>query len=108
MGHFNVKVLYISLVNNKYEKPYIQNFWNKFFNVKVSWTNIWKFSMNKCMENKLKQFHFKLIHHLVPCNFLLHKWKLAADPLCCHCQLKDDYEHFFVSCNKLVQLRSKL
>lgn len=49
-------------------------------------------------DNRLKMFRYKLIHYILPCGDQLYKWKISSSDLCPVCNVKDDYEHFFISC----------
>ena len=52
-------------------------------------------------ETKLRGLHFKILHRIFPCNFLLHKMKIKLSPLCESCSCFDTIEHFFYECESL-------
>ena len=53
-------------------------------------------------ETKLRGLHFKILHRIFPCNFLLHKMKIKPSPLCESCSCFDTIEHFFYECKRLT------
>lgn len=59
-------------------------------------------------HNKLKVFRWKLLHHILPNRKLLFTWKLASNENCLHCQIPEDYEHFFINCKYLDDFWKKI
>ena len=49
-------------------------------------------------EAKLKEFDFKLLHGILPCNRNLKKWKLRWDDKCDVCSLSQSIEHLLLEC----------
>ena len=50
----------------------------------------------------------KLLHRIIPCNELLHRYRLIDSPRCNWCPLEDDIPHFFITCSRTVHLWEKI
>lgn len=55
-------------------------------------------------EIKLKEFNFKLLHGILPCNRNLQKWKIRLDDKCDVCGLSQTIEHLLYSCSYVKPL----
>ena len=53
---------------------------------------------------KLKEFNFKLLHGILPCNLNLFRWKIKAHPTCDVCGEIQSIEHLIYSCSYVKQL----
>ena len=49
-------------------------------------------------EIKLKEFNFKLLHNILPCNKNLAKWKIKPNDRCDVCGQSQTIEHLLYSC----------
>ncbi len=49
-------------------------------------------------EIKLKEYNFKLLHGILPCNLNLRKWKIRTDDSCDLCGNTQSIEHLLYSC----------
>ena len=50
-------------------------------------------------EIKLKEFNFKLLHGILPCNKNLEKWKIKPNDRCDVCGLSQTIDHLLYNCN---------
>ena len=55
-------------------------------------------------EIKLKEFNFKLLHNILPCNRNLEKWKLKSNDKCDVCSLPQTIEHLLYDCTYVKPL----
>ena len=55
-------------------------------------------------EIKLKEFNFKLLHGILPCNRNLEKWKLKSNDQCDVCSLPQTIEHLLYDCTYVKPL----
>ena len=55
-------------------------------------------------EIKLKEYNFKLLHGILPCNKNLHKWKLRDDNCCDVCDQTQTIEHLLFDCRYVKPL----
>jgi len=100
------KYLYSLCLAKTLTKPSSQAYWDSIF-PNLNWTNIWRSQTLKLKENKLKEFNFKLLHKILPCRFLLHKWKIVDtsgtiySPKCAICNQDENYSHMFFECVRL-------
>ena len=102
-AEFDFKKLYIVLVSRKFERAYVERAWCRIFNnqpERCLWNNIWSFTTDM-YENKLKQFRYRLLHRILPCGMLAHRWRLIDSPLCPVCNVIEDYEHLFITCQNV-------
>ena len=80
------------------EKPYIHAFWSNTFEVAINWSVLYHSFRFSCPDNRIKAFKYKLIHNIIPTRENLHKWRILDSPESLHCNTKDNYLHFFISC----------
>ena len=52
------------------------------------------------LENqiKIKEFNFKVLLGILPCNYNLRKWKIRVDDICDVCNQVQTIEHLLYSC----------
>ena len=50
-------------------------------------------------EKKLKEFNFKLLHGIMPCNKNLFRWKIRPHDICDVCQEIQTIEHLLYNCS---------
>jgi len=74
------------------------NFWNEHFE-NINWRLIWTYSNKYCINNKVYEIYFKIIHKIYPTNEFLKRYKNDLSELCTFC--KKDTEtvlHLFFEC----------
>ena len=55
-------------------------------------------------EKKLKEFNFKLLHGIMPCNKNLFRWKIRPYDICGVCQEIQTIEHLLYNCSYVKPL----
>ena len=98
----NNKDIYLKLhAHFAQDKPVGFLMWERILqkNLSSNLQNTLIFTFDYLNDNRLKIFKWKLLHFILPCNDLLFKWKILPENLCTYCKRKDDYEHFFFTCN---------
>ena len=55
-------------------------------------------------EKKLKEFNFKLLHGILPCNNNLFRWKIRPYDICDACQEIQTIEHLLYDCSYVKPL----
>ena len=71
----NTNIFYKLFVQYKFIKPYVENMWNRKFEVdNIIWKYIWIFIHTGIKENKIKQFRYKITSFILSCGDLLCKW----------------------------------
>lgn len=76
---------------------------------------IGQFDEKECFNNKvwmekeikLKEFNFKLLHGILPCNANLKKWKIKSSDTCDICHQKQTIEHLLFDCDYVQPLWRK-
>lgn len=53
-------------------------------------------------------FRWKLLHFILPCNYLLCRWKIVSNELCSFCNVTEDYEHFFFKCHHVTDFINEM
>ena len=61
-----------------------------------------------CIDNRVKQFKFKLLHNILAIKENLFRWKIETNELCNVCKVKEDYEHFFLTCTVVQPVWEKM
>ena len=56
------------------------------------------------VEIKLKEFNFKVMHGILPCNSNLKKWKLKESDVCDICNSQQTIEHLLFECHRATRL----
>ena len=64
----------------------------------IDWPNCLKRNLVNMKENKLKEFHFKILYNLIPVRKNILKWNFSPDDLCKSCNESEDIIHAFISC----------
>ena len=96
-------------MKNNTGRSFIEKYRDKLFINKYTWREIWT-SCRKSQKNKKNaDFHFKLIHRILPSQENLYKLKLSNTEKCRFgCEEKGSYNHMFITCQHLRQLIVKL
>lgn len=76
----------------------IKNWRNKFPDFFTDWGKKFTFIYKSTIDNKLRQFSFKLLHRLTTTKKELFKFKLADNEACTYCLRPDSIEHAFLEC----------
>lgn len=68
------------------------------------------FSRRICMEQemKLKEFNFKLLHNILPCNSNLKKWKIRDSDSCDICNMDHTVMHLLFDCKHVFYIWNKV
>ena len=61
-----------------------------------------------CVENKLREFHFKFIHRIIVTRKELFRFKIKEDGDCIYCGEVDSIDHSFISCQFTVSFAQKV
>jgi len=56
------------------------------------------------IETKLREFNFKVMHNILPCNSNLKKWRKRENDVCDICNCKQTIEHLLFECHRAVNL----
>ena len=64
--------------------------------------------LKKEKEIKLKEYNFKLLHGILPCNSNLRKWRIKRTDQCDTCQMPQTIKHLLFDCVYLQPLWRKI
>ena len=70
----------------------------------ISENDVFQRQLCKNIETKLKEFNFKVLHGILPCNDNLLKWKIKDSNACDICNSKHTIEHLLFGCHRAVHL----
>ena len=93
------KMIYTHLINDITEPPTSQNYWNDMFHLNPSdWDNIYQLPLYCVMDTKIREFQYKILNRIFPCNSYVSKWNPDVSENCLTCNVKDTLVHFFYEC----------
>ena len=104
LSNMESKDIYNILKESIKEKPIGFTKWEKELNIEnisYSVTNMLKFMHDYLKDNKLREFRWKLLHYIIPCNKLLQQWRVISSPVCNICNVVETYDHYFLTCRYL-------
>lgn len=92
------KKLYTELILAGKPIPTAQRKWDLSVNVTNTeeWNSIYSRPFGVSREMHSLQYH--ILHRIITCNGLLHRWRIKEDPHCGYCDSEDTLEHFFYTC----------
>lgn len=103
------KFFYDILIEKKSQRPSIEKFWERKFDIKLQkceWQKIYCNKIYRIPERKIAQISYKLLFRIVPCNFWLKKCKLKESDLCDVCGQVETIEHLFFECDRVSTIWS--
>lgn len=95
----NKDIYKILQTNRNKDKPLGLLLWNKILQKNYRTVDTFKFIKQYVELHKYKIFRWKLLHFILPCNYLLWQWTIKPNNQCILCKQVDDYQHFFMTCN---------
>ena len=96
----NFKSLYSELVKLKCTtSKAVQDFSNKYEITNDSWKKNYKLPYELKLNNRLKEFQYRITHGYLTTNLLLYRMKILNSPRCNFCNLyNQSLEHMFFQC----------
>ena len=91
-------------------QPSAQAKWEeKITNGKLQWKQYYNIPKRSTSDVKMLNFQYKILHRIIPTNYILHKMKLKNDNLCTFCQQQvETIEHLFIRCQFSVEFWEKV
>ena len=103
------KTYYELLIKNNTKKSYVEKYWNKIFPNNHAWKDIWTSRVKLQQNKKIAEFHYKLLHKILPSQENLYKWKILNSENCRFgCNEKGSYQHMFLTCQHISPYIKKL
>lgn len=104
----STKQIYMKLAYDKYSniKPedMCPNLYEICNDANISVEQAFRHQLCSNIEYKLKEFNFKLLHGILPCNANLVKWRIKESELCDICNSRQTVEHLLFNCHRAVLL----
>lgn len=104
------KQLYKSLCHkrtrNMMEKRFSTEF--SFENNEDVWSKIYCQKIKEVKIIKLKEFNFKVLNNIVPCGYLVSKWKENVSEKCQVCNNIENTKHMLFECNRIYNIWNQL
>ena len=103
MNQLKHKLVYNYLIQSKREEPSgkvaLENILQNELNLKAAC----KILYTTTIESSLRSFQFKILHNILPTNYILHRWKLKNSPRCSYCFINNEtLDHLFCTCDKSI------
>lgn len=97
LHNMETKSIYAILVDKRFAKPYLHDYWSRTFQCEIIWKDIYSF-MKHIPDNRYKQFKYRLLNKIFTSRAILNSWKMVQNPLCLICNKIEDYNHLFIDC----------
>ena len=92
---------YDILIRRVRKRTFMEKHWSNLFPDRPTWTKIYECRLKHQNIKKLSDFHFKLLHKILPCEENLFRWKISDSNRCRFgCPFVENYNHLFVTCPK--------
>ena len=105
--NIKTKEIYNILLSKKYEKPYVENMWEKRLTNEVNninWAEVYTQNF-KCLKySKFTEFKFKIIHNVLPCGKQLCRWNNNYSGLCVYCGEVENITHLLYECSRIKNI----
>ena len=98
------KDIYNILLNKKYEKPYIENMWQRELSNElntIDWNVVYVQNSKFLKYPKFIEFKFKIIHNILTCGIKLSKWNNTYNGLCSFCGETENISHLLYNCSRI-------
>ena len=96
---------YKLLIKQLCKKSHMEKYWTNLFPDRPAWKTLYEKRIKNIGNKQLADFHFKLIHKILPCQENLYRWKMTDTNKCrFDCPDIENYNHLFISCPKLHSL----
>ena len=80
--------------------PSVLYHWQEALNLSpdFDWSILFKFKFGNLLNNRVKQYNFKLLHRILPFKENLVRWKITSDLSCSHCEGFETSVHALLQC----------
>lgn len=105
------KFFYNILVEKKCCRSYTERYWRKQLNKDIDifqWEKIYMNRVHCLMDNRMRQFMYKLFHNIIPNREMLCKWKKTEDNVCPLCGDVENIKHIYYECCYIKPVWSEL
>ena len=105
LENLKTKSLYENFVSKISSKATAQKRYDERFNTQtfqLDWEKIYLLPFNTTLDNKLREFQYKILHRILYTNEMLFRFKKVDSPSCDRCGIElETVEHLFFSCTKV-------
>lgn len=106
---YKAKSYYNLLIKKIKQRTYNERYWRNIFKDIPLWVDTWSRRVKAQSVKKLADFHFKLLHKILPSQENLFRWKISNSNQCRFgCPTVESYDHMFISCHRLDNIRTKV
>jgi hypothetical protein len=104
------KQFYEACVEKKTKNVVIINDVSETFDIPITESNNFIFTRKVVHEKeiKLKEFNFKVLHNILPCNYNLNKWKIKENKICDVCTEEQNIPHLLFHCRYVRPIWDKV
>ncbi len=104
----NTKFFYIRLIKQLQEKSYMEDFWNKTFDMEIPFKEVYTKKILDIKDKKLAETNLKMIHGILPCAVNLKRWKKKRNDKCDICNSTETISHLIYECQYARIIWSKV
>ena len=108
----NSRHIYNKIITSYWTPACCQRKWAEFFSSEYDeqdWKKIYLTAKHISNDFQIRMFQYKIIHRILPTNYLLHVYGVRADPFCADCEnTVDDLPHAFHQCPIVFNLWTAL
>lgn len=99
---------FYNIFKNSVESHNVNSYLNLFTHNDEDIRNVYNVKVKLESEIKLKEFNYKMIYGILPCNKNLHKWRIRSSNSCDICGQVQTIEHLLFQCYYVKPLWSEI
>ena len=100
--------IYAKLISNKFKDNSLDDFYPKLSElcttIGIPLDEAFRNLLCSKIEIKLKEFNFKVVHDILPCNVNLVRWRKGESVSCDICECRHTIEHLLFSCHRATYI----
>ncbi len=95
---------YSILVDQKFTRNYMENTWERIFEIEIEWHTVYKTKIWDLTDKKLAEFNYKVISNILYTRAKLSKFKNNITEECPHCNEPQNTRHLIFDCQRVSNL----
>ena len=97
----NAKQFYSLVVDlHRISSPSVLFYWQDSLDLgeDFDWNTVFEFKFGKFLNNRIKEYNFKILHRILPFKENLARWNITSDMTCSHCNGIETVDHALLHC----------
>ncbi len=95
---------YKILIDKKYTRNYMEDIWEREFNIEINWQDLYMTRVWKISDRKLAEFNYKLICNIINTRSIISKWNRNIHENCPFCGIRQTTRHLLYECSRVHNL----